>query len=105
MSLLRALLYGAKRHGKTRWPLLQAAHVLVHLAVSFCGVARVCHPQVEDWFTLKDTCPYALYDDQSRLYAAVLRMQLRCVRWTTRYERKGRTSRRTNESVGETLSS
>ncbi|CAM9586597.1 unnamed protein product [Scytosiphon promiscuus] len=32
---------------------------------------------VEDWFTLKDTCPYALYDDQSRLYAAVLRMQLR----------------------------
>ncbi|CAM9637775.1 unnamed protein product, partial [Discosporangium mesarthrocarpum] len=34
---------------------------------------------VEDWFQLKDTCPYALYDDQSRLYAAILRMQLRCV--------------------------
>ena len=33
--------------------------------------------QVEDWFALKDTCPYALYDDQSRLYAAILRMQLR----------------------------
>eukprot|EP00903_Cladosiphon_okamuranus_P020640 g18950.t1 len=32
---------------------------------------------VEDWFSLKDTCPYALYDDQSRLYAAILRMQLR----------------------------
>lgn len=35
---------------------------------------------MEDWFALKDTCPYALYDDQSRLYAAVLRMQLRCAR-------------------------
>ncbi|CAN0119894.1 unnamed protein product [Ectocarpus sp. 12 AP-2014] len=33
---------------------------------------------VEDWFALKDTCPYAMYDDQSRLYAAILRMQLRC---------------------------
>ncbi|CAM9761331.1 unnamed protein product, partial [Ectocarpus sp. 4 AP-2014] len=32
---------------------------------------------VEDWFALKDTCPYAMYDDQSRLYAAILRMQLR----------------------------
>ncbi|CAN0553033.1 unnamed protein product, partial [Laminaria digitata] len=32
---------------------------------------------VDDWFSLKDTCPYALYDDQSRLYAAILRMQLK----------------------------
>jgi hypothetical protein len=32
---------------------------------------------VQDWFELKDVCPYALYDDQWRLYAALLRMQLR----------------------------
>lgn len=58
--------------------------VLVLVAVSYRRLACVCHTtQVEDWFTLKDTCPYALYDDQSRLYAAVLRMQLRCVPRTT----------------------
>jgi hypothetical protein len=32
---------------------------------------------LDDWFKLKDSCPFALYDDQSRLYAALLRMQLR----------------------------
>ena len=55
---------------------------------AFFGLTRsgndlVCclrRAQVEDWFALKDTCPYAMYDDQSRLYAAVLRMQLRCAR-------------------------
>ncbi|CAM9339605.1 unnamed protein product, partial [Phaeothamnion confervicola] len=32
---------------------------------------------VDDWFSLKDCCPHALYDDQARLYAAVLRMQIK----------------------------
>jgi hypothetical protein len=32
---------------------------------------------VQDWFDLKDACPFAKYDDQWRLYAAILRMQLR----------------------------
>ncbi len=31
---------------------------------------------VEDWFLLKDECPYAKFHDQQRLYIALLRMVL-----------------------------
>ncbi|KAG5175134.1 hypothetical protein JKP88DRAFT_265920 [Tribonema minus] len=46
---------------------------------------------VDDWFKLKDSCPFAMYDDQSRLYAALLRMQLRAANVTVDRSR-GRTS-------------
>ncbi len=32
---------------------------------------------VEDWFSLKDECPYAKFHDQQRLYIALLHMVLK----------------------------
>lgn len=54
------------------FPFLMSGRVLCFACLLACCVRK----QIDDWFGLKDRCPYALYDDQSRLYAAILRMQL-----------------------------